>query len=84
MLFVFAMSVSGITLALDPPKSDSSNKSVNSPLLTRDQAAKRAQAQLGGGRVLGIKLHSGSSSVPYFDVKLLDGGKVRVLRIDAQ
>lgn len=63
--------------ALTPPKKKGAR-------LSREEAAKRAQKQLGGGKVLGIKLRNSNSEAPYFDVKLLDGGKVRVLRIDAQ
>ena len=66
-------------MALQPPVDDAQQKR----LLTREEAAQRAQAQAGGGRVLGIKFHGQDGNSPYFDVKLLDKGKVRVLRIDA-
>ncbi len=79
-----ALSVAAPAFALDPPNGDSSNKVFSGTLLTRDEAARRALARAGGGRILGIKLRNSNSTTPYFDVKLLDGGKVRVLRIDAK
>ena len=60
------------------------SRALTPPKLTREEAAKRAQQKLGGGKVLGIKLRNADTDVPYFDVKLLDGGKVKVLRIDAK
>ncbi len=70
--------------ALQPPANDDSNTATPGKRLSRDEAARRAQKKLGGGRVLGVRLRDGDSRVPYFDVKVLDGGKIRVLRIDAQ
>ena len=75
LLFAAALLVATPTLALEPPDSGSG--------LSKQEAAKRAQQKLGGGKVLGVKLRDGKSSKPYFDVKLLDGGKVKVLRIEA-
>ena len=78
------LSVAMTTQALEPPKGDSVKRQQSGQMLSRGEAAKRAQAQVGGGRVLGIKLRNDSSASPYFDVKVLDGSKVRVLRIDAR
>ncbi|MEM7208242.1 MAG: hypothetical protein AAF434_10480 [Pseudomonadota bacterium] len=86
MLKTIAIVVISMTLlspssgfALTPP---STNEQV--PNVSREEAAKRAQKQLGGGKVLGVKLRNQQSTKPYFDVKLLENGKVRVLRIDAE
>jgi len=50
------------------------------PAKSPEEAARRAQTQVGGGRVLGIHQQQ-SDGQRYYDVKVLSGGKVRVLRI---
>lgn len=51
------------------------------PQLTPYEAADRARDQY-GGRVLNVVLEHGPSG-PYYRVKLLDGGRVRVVHVSA-
>ena len=70
--------------ALLPPTSGDPDTAQPGKLLSKDEAARRAQQRLGGGKVLGVRLRDSNSTLPYFDVKVLDGGKVKVLKIDAK
>ncbi len=49
---------------------------------TKQDAAKQAQKENGGGRVLGVKQTTKDGSI-MFEVKLITNGKIRVLRIKA-
>jgi uncharacterized membrane protein YkoI len=70
--------------ALQPPASDEPDTAQPGTLLSRDEAVRRAQQRLGGGKLLGVRLRDSNSKLPYFDVKVLDGGKVKVLKINAR
>jgi len=84
LIFTAALLIVSPIWALQPPATDGSDAAVPGKRLSREEAARRAQKKLGGGRVLGVRLRDGNSRVPYFDVKVLDGGKIKVLRINAQ
>lgn len=51
-------------------------------LITREQAAQRARAEH-GGKVLSVRLRKPNGRRPFYKVKLLQNGNVRVVRIDA-
>ena len=70
--------------ALLPPASGDPDTVQPGKLRSKDEAARRAQQRLGGGKVLGVRLRDSNSTLPYFDVKVLDGGKVKVLKIHAK
>jgi nitrous oxide reductase accessory protein NosL len=48
----------------------------SAPATSKEQAAELAQKEVGGGKVVGI-----DEQTDYFDVKVLSGGKLRVVRI---
>lgn len=62
-------------------QSDARAPSHAAPQLSPEQAADRAREEY-GGRVLNVVLEHGSSG-PYYRVKLLDGGRVRVAHVGA-
>ena len=52
-------------------------------IISADTAARRAQSRY-GGKVLSVRLvRKGQGAVPFYRVKLLSGGNVRVVRISA-
>ncbi len=84
LMLAAALLVVSPVWALQPPASDGPDTAQPGKLLSIDEAVRRAQQRLGGGKVLGVRLRDSNSKLPYFDVKVLDGGKVRVLKIDAK
>jgi len=60
---------------------ESFGASERAPQLSAFEAADRARDEY-GGRVLNVRLEHGPSG-PYYRVKLLDGGRVRVVHVDA-
>lgn len=50
--------------------------------ISAEEAARRAQSRY-GGKVLSIELRQTPDGKPYYRVKLLSNGDVRVVRIDA-
>lgn len=59
----------------------SAHREQTRPDISAYEAAERARQRY-GGRVLNVVLEQGSSG-PYYRVTLLDGGRVRVVHIDA-
>ena len=51
-------------------------------LISSDEAVKRARKRF-GGKVLSVRLESPPNAAPYYRVKLLSNGHVRVVRIPA-
>jgi uncharacterized membrane protein YkoI len=54
----------------------------SSPAVSADQAAELVRAR-SGGRILGVRLESGERGPVYRVKVLLDGGRVRIYRVDA-
>ncbi len=52
-------------------------------VISREAAALEAQAHY-GGRVLSVELERPDSGPPFYRVKLLSNGNVRVVNVDAQ
>lgn len=64
------------------PESPEEASEVRADDMTAQQAAYHAQDQF-GGRVLSVKLEDGDDG-PYYQVKLLKHGQVRVVRINTR
>lgn len=63
------------------PHNRNHDRSQQRPTIGPEQAAERARARF-GGRVLNVILDQGPSG-PYYRVKLLQNGRVRVVDVDA-
>lgn len=80
-----AMAVAHHIRANDPGRGQGGRESTarnREPNVAPGEAARRARHKY-GGRVLNVILEQGASG-PYYRVKLLDGGRVRVVRINAR
>ncbi|MGI9302739.1 MAG: PepSY domain-containing protein [Gammaproteobacteria bacterium] len=53
-------------------------------IISAEEAAGRAQAEYGGGKILSVHLRKPDGKSPYYKIKLLQDGNVRIVKINAR